>query len=319
MSQQQNLPQDTGSEKIVRLIRPSVVVLCGPAACGKSTFAERHFRPTQIISSDWARARVCDDERDQRFQAQAFGLVHFLIGERLSLNRLCVVDSTALTLQARRDLLELAHKHQVLCVVFLFDVPLEKCLERDQSRQRTVGRAVIERQYAIFEQTKAGIRQEGFDQVIELRDQDLSQVKIEIIFRPTSRPAPAVVGPGPRPFRRDARPGPPTHGTPTIAHPARPVALAPVAPAPATPPPATTRPAGTSPAEAHAHATASKPGSPTPAAPPPSTTAAPSAVNQSPLGASAIPGATTGSQPAPSASRPSPEPAPAVSAEHDKT
>ncbi len=65
--------------KVVRLVRPSVVVLCGPAACGKSTFAARHFRPTQIISSDHARALVCGDEHDQRFQTQAFALVHFLI------------------------------------------------------------------------------------------------------------------------------------------------------------------------------------------------------------------------------------------------
>src|ERR1043165_3362479 len=53
--------QDAGQvpdEKVVRLFRPSVVVLCGPAGCGKSTFAARHFRPTQIISSDHCRALV---------------------------------------------------------------------------------------------------------------------------------------------------------------------------------------------------------------------------------------------------------------------
>ena len=94
----ENIP-DTGNAggKSLRLLRPSIVVLCGPAACGKSTFAQRHFRPTQIISSDWARAHVCDDERDQRYNAQAFALVHFLVEQRLTLNRLCVVDSTALT------------------------------------------------------------------------------------------------------------------------------------------------------------------------------------------------------------------------------
>ena len=113
-------------EKRVRLVRPSIVLLCGPAACGKSTFARRLFRPTQIIASDWARARVCDDERDQRFQTQAFALVHYLTELRLGLNRLCVVDSTALTQHHRKEYLELAKRFQVPCVVFLFDVPLEK-------------------------------------------------------------------------------------------------------------------------------------------------------------------------------------------------
>jgi len=41
------------------------------------------LRPTQIISSDWARALVCDDARDQRFNVQAFALVHFLVEQRL--------------------------------------------------------------------------------------------------------------------------------------------------------------------------------------------------------------------------------------------
>jgi len=184
---QEQTPNES-KEKRVRLIRPSIVLLCGPAACGKSTFARRLFRPTQIISSDWARARVCDDERDQRFQTQAFALVHYLTELRLSLNRLCVVDSTALTQHHRKEYLELAKRFQVPCVVFLFDVPLEKCVERDRSRQRTVGRPVIERQHLAFGQTKTDIRQEGFDEIIELGDEDLDKVQIEIIFRPISQP-----------------------------------------------------------------------------------------------------------------------------------
>jgi len=187
MAQEQTSNQS--QEKRVRLVRPSIILLCGPAACGKSTFAQRHFRPTQIISSDWARARVCDDERDQRFQTQAFALVHHLTELRLSLNRLCVVDSTALTAPHRREYLELAKKFQVPCVVFLFDVPLEKCVERDRSRERTVGSPVIERQYLAFGQTKTEIRQEGFDQIIELGDEDLDKVQIEIIFRPIPPPS----------------------------------------------------------------------------------------------------------------------------------
>jgi len=185
---QEQTPNES-KEKRVRLIRPSIVLLCGPAACGKSTFARRLFRPTQIISSDWARARVCDDERDQRFQTQAFALVHYLTELRLGLNRLCVVDSTALTQHHRKEYLELAKRFQVPCVVFLFDVPLEKCVERDLSRPRTVGRSVIERQHLAFGQTKTDIRQEGFDEIIELGDEDMDKVQIEIVFRPISQPA----------------------------------------------------------------------------------------------------------------------------------
>ncbi len=123
------------------------------------------------------------------FKRQAFALVHYLTEMRLGLNRLCVVDSTALTAHHRKEYLELAKRFHVPCVVFLFDVPLEKCIERDQGRQRTVGRPVIERQYLAFDQTKAAIRQEGFDEIIELRDEDLDKVQIEIIFRPIAQAA----------------------------------------------------------------------------------------------------------------------------------
>ncbi len=86
MASEQQPSQSTIKERMIRLVRPSIVVLCGPAARGKSTFATRHFRPAKVISSDKARALVCDEERDQRFQAQAFALVHFLIEQRLSIN-----------------------------------------------------------------------------------------------------------------------------------------------------------------------------------------------------------------------------------------
>jgi len=241
MAQEQTTNQS--QEKRVRLVRPSIVLLCGPAACGKSTFAQHHFRPTQIISSDWARARVCDDERDQRFQTQAFALVRYLTELRLGLNRLCVVDSTALTPPHRREYLELAKRFQVPCVVFLFDVSLEKCIERDRLRERTVGSPVIERHYLAFNQTKTDIRQEGFDQVIEFGDENLDKVQIEIIFRPVAQPT-ATPGrrpqgenrPAPRPWQqrpgrapgaREARPSSPTPPPPPPGSPARPEVKAP--------------------------------------------------------------------------------------------
>lgn len=177
--------------KSIRLLRPSIVVFCGPAGCGKSTFAKRHFRPTQIISSDWARAIVGDDERDQRYNAQAFALVHFLVEQRLSINRLCVVDSTALTAQSRRELLDLARKFQVPATLMLFNVPFETCVERDEKRERSVGRAVLERQYQSFEQTKEAVLNEGFTQVVQLQDGDLDTAHIEILFRPVQRSEPA--------------------------------------------------------------------------------------------------------------------------------
>ncbi len=173
-------------ERTIRVLRPSVIVLCGPAACGKSTFATRHFRPTHIISSDFCRQLVCDDERDQRYHSQTFALVNFLIGQRLSINRLCVVDSTALTPGARKSLLELGRKYRVRTELFLFDIPLEKCLERDSMRQRSVGPKVIEEHYRLFQQAKSAVRSEGFDQIVEFHEEDFNSVCFEILYRPVN-------------------------------------------------------------------------------------------------------------------------------------
>lgn len=224
MDTPQTSPHDESGTKVIRLIRPSVVVLCGPAACGKSTFAAKHFRPTQIVSSDQARALVCDDERDQRFSAQAFALVHCLIEQRLSINRLSVVDSTALTPPARKNLLELARTFHVPAVAVVIDVPLETCVERDAKRERSVGRQIIERQHQLFELLKSSIKQEGFDQVVELRDEELDKVRFEIVFRPVPRPATPTAQPDrrrftPRPPNHAAEPRPTTREAPPPAQP----------------------------------------------------------------------------------------------------
>lgn len=187
-------------ERIIRVLRPSIIVLCGPAACGKSTFALRHFRPPQVISSDACRALVCDDERNQRYNSQAFALVDFLLCQRLSLNRLCVVDSTALAPAARKSLLETGRRFRVQVVIFMFHIPLARCLERDRQRQRSVGQKVIEEHYHLFEQALASVAGEGYDRIEVLQEEDLQSVRIEILYRPVTRSLPGTA-PAKRPSK----------------------------------------------------------------------------------------------------------------------
>ena len=54
-------------EMLVRIPIPklSLVVLIGPSGSGKSTFARRHFRATEVLSSDACRGMVSDNENDQ--------------------------------------------------------------------------------------------------------------------------------------------------------------------------------------------------------------------------------------------------------------
>ena len=43
----------------------SLMVLVGASGSGKSTFADKHFKATEILSSDACRALVSDNENDQ--------------------------------------------------------------------------------------------------------------------------------------------------------------------------------------------------------------------------------------------------------------
>src|SRR5438045_1620213 len=62
-----------------------LVLLVGATSSGKSSFARRHFLPTEVISSDYCRALLADDENDQSVTAEAFELLHTIVAKRLKL------------------------------------------------------------------------------------------------------------------------------------------------------------------------------------------------------------------------------------------
>jgi len=158
----------------------ALVVLCGPAACGKSTFAARHFSATQIVSSDACRAILCDDAHNQKVSGRAFELFHFIIRHRLELNRLTVADSTALERSARRDLQQLARECGRPAAIIVFNVPLETCLKRNRQRARVVEPEVIAAHYAKLQVALPSIPAEGFDWVYLLDEVTMDSVRIAL-------------------------------------------------------------------------------------------------------------------------------------------
>ena len=72
----------------------SLVLLVGPSSCGKSSFARKHFLPTEVVSSNFCRALVSDNENDQSATGNAFDLLHEIIRKRLARGNLTVVDAT---------------------------------------------------------------------------------------------------------------------------------------------------------------------------------------------------------------------------------
>lgn len=159
---------------------PSLVVLCGPAGSGKSSFARRHFVETAIVSSDRCRAMLADDEDNLAISRQAFELFHELIDRRLTLRRLTVADSTALRRDARRALLQIGRRREVPVLAVVFYVTEERCYLHDTMRERRVGRAVIERQSRLLHEALATIGEEGFDGITVLDEEQCRRVSVEI-------------------------------------------------------------------------------------------------------------------------------------------
>ncbi len=59
----------------------SLVVLIGPSGSGKSSFARKHFKPTEVLSSDYCRGLVSDDENDQTATGDAFDVLHCIAAQ----------------------------------------------------------------------------------------------------------------------------------------------------------------------------------------------------------------------------------------------
>jgi protein phosphatase len=103
----------------------SLIVLIGATGSGKSTFARKHFKPTEIISSDYARGLVADDENDQAVSADAFDLVRAIAEKRLKNRRLTVIDATNVRAPERRQWVEIARRWHALPVAIVLDPGLD--------------------------------------------------------------------------------------------------------------------------------------------------------------------------------------------------
>jgi protein phosphatase len=166
--------------KIIRVPGRTLLVLCGPAGSGKSTFAAQRFIPTSIVSSDYCRAMICDDENNQQVNRDTFDLFYYIIQKRMYLGRFTVADSTALQTEARRRQRELSRRSGYMGCLLIFNIPPEVCLERDKLRHRMVGEQVVAYHAGLLQRTIQDAPHEGWEQVHVLGEEDMDAV-IEIL------------------------------------------------------------------------------------------------------------------------------------------
>ncbi len=166
-----------------------LVALVGPSGSGKSTFAARHFKSTEVVSSDACRAMVADDATDQAATPDAFALLNFIADTRLRAGRLTVIDATSVQPQARKDLVQLARDHDCFPVAIVLNLPTAVCLARNRERpDRQFGSGVVRRQTEQLRRSLRGLRREGFRYVYVLNSpEEVDAVTIERTLSWTDR------------------------------------------------------------------------------------------------------------------------------------
>src|SRR5262249_48866642 len=178
LQQENRGPGSAGMTRELTVPELSLVVLIGASGSGKSTFGRAHFRPTEVISSDFCRGLVADDENDQSATPQAFELLHYIAGQRLKAGRLTVVDATNVQPDARRRLVAIAREHDVLPVPLLLHAPVPAVPEQgcrgpnEAGPARDSGAHVIRRQRDQLRRGLKGLPREGFRTVHTLRGED---------------------------------------------------------------------------------------------------------------------------------------------------
>ncbi len=150
-----------------------LVVLVGASGAGKSSFARKHFKPTEVISSDFCRGLVSDDENDQAATGDAFDVLQYVVGKRLARGRMAVVDATNVQAEARAPLVELARANDVLPVAVVLKLPEDVCHARNRGRaDRGFGPHVVRNQMSQLRKGLRGLSREGFRYVYVLESQD---------------------------------------------------------------------------------------------------------------------------------------------------
>ena len=151
----------------MKIPEPSLVLLIGPSGSGKSTFAREHFKPTEVLSSDFCRGLVSDNETDQAATNDAFEVLRFIASKRLAAGKLTVIDATNVQVEARKPLLALARKYHYLTVAIVFNMPTKLCQERNEARpDRNFKPHVIRQQSQQLRRSLRNLKREGFQRFV---------------------------------------------------------------------------------------------------------------------------------------------------------
>lgn len=141
----------------------SLVVLIGASSSGKTTFSNKYFNKTEVVSSDYCRSILSDNENDQSVNEEAFDLLHTIVNKRLKLGRLTVVDATNIKQSARKNLVRIARENDCFPVAIVLDLPEKILQERNKERNdRNINSYVITKHFKEVKRSIKRLKKEGF-------------------------------------------------------------------------------------------------------------------------------------------------------------
>ena len=153
-------------DEVRNLPSPCVVVLAGPGASGKSSWAAAHFPAESMVSSDRLRALAGSGEHDIAASSDAFELLEQVVKMRLSRRLTTVIDTLGLDPARRLAWRDLAARYGLPIVVVAFDTPAEECRARNRARPDPIPAVVLTRQLRDWASTRELLTTEGYDAVL---------------------------------------------------------------------------------------------------------------------------------------------------------
>ncbi len=144
--------------------RPKLILLVAPPGAGKTTYARKYVEETLNtihLSSDAIRKELYGDESIQGNPADIFSLMQKRAVEALNDGHNVIYDATNITRKDRASIIGICPKFAKIEAHVVW-APIETCIERDASRERTVGKEVIDRMLKRFQ---APFVDEGIDEI----------------------------------------------------------------------------------------------------------------------------------------------------------
>jgi len=162
------------------MCRPTLILLVGVPGVGKSTYAKNYIsegtKTSVHLSSDKIREELYGNESIQGDPAEVFSLMQKRAVEALKEGHDVIYDATNVTRRDRASIIGICPKFAKIEAHVIW-APIEECIKRDSARDRTVGKAVIDKMLKRFQ---APYYDEGIDEIKIITPDGHNAVKYEV-------------------------------------------------------------------------------------------------------------------------------------------